>query len=86
MEAQGVYANNRQATLKDFVRTCGDKVDTTPFVKLFDAWDNWETGVPSIEETAALAEGIAEAARKLRDVLGPDESEAAFSSWPPRTI
>ena len=86
VESQGIYANNRHKTLEDFVRVCGDKIDVTPFQKLFAAWDCWENGVPAFEETRKWAEGVAAATRTLRDVFGPNESEEAFTNWPPRSI
>jgi len=86
IQAQGIYANHRTQCLKDFTRTCGHIVDVKPFTRLFETWETWEQGVPVIEEIATLCDGIAEAARRLHDALGPDESEAAFTGWPPRTI
>jgi len=86
IEANGIYANHRTQCLNDFRRTCGHLVDVTPFEKLFAAWDAWEKGVPSVEETTTWCEGVAAAARTLHDALGPSESEAAFTGWPPRTI
>ena len=86
IEAQGIYANHRTQCLNDFVRTCGRLVDVTPFEKLFAAWEHWEEGAPAIDEIVGWCDGVAKAARILRDTLGPDESEAAFTGWPPRTI
>jgi hypothetical protein len=85
IEAQGIYANHRTKCLEDFKRTCGEMVDVTPFDKLFEAWERWEDGVPTVEEIAGWCDGVAAAARALRDVLGPDETED-FTGWPPRTI
>ncbi len=86
IEAQGIYANHRTQCIEDFSRTCGDICDTTPFEKLFDAWERWESGAPEIGEVVAWCRGIAVETPKLRDALGPDESEEEFSGWPPRTI
>ena len=85
IQAQGIYANHRTQCLDDFTRTCGELVDVTPFEKLFDAWDAWEDGAPNVDEIAAWCDGVAAAARTLRDALGPDETED-FTGWPPRTI
>jgi hypothetical protein len=85
IEAQGIYANHRTQCLNDFKRTCGELVDPTPFENLFEAWDVWEDGVPSVGEMAAWCDDVASAARTLRDALGPDEEED-FTGWPPRTI
>ncbi len=86
IEAQGIYANHRTQCIDDFVRTCSSIVDTTPFEKLFDAWDKWESGAPRVDEVAAWCKAVAAEVPKLRDALGPDESEDAFSGWAPRTI
>ena len=86
IEAQGIYANHRDQCLNDFTRTCGKIVDVAPFEKLFDAWAGWEKGAPSVADIAAWSEGVLTGARTLRDTLGPDESEASFTGWPPRTI
>lgn len=86
IEAQGIYGNHRQQCIDDFVRTCAAIVDTRPFVKLFEAWDRWEAGTPPLEEIAAWCRGVAAEVPKLRDALGPDESEEAFTGWAPRTI
>lgn len=86
LEAQGIYANHRKQCLDDFVRTCGEIVDTRPFVMLFDAWDQWESGTPSLDQIADWCQGVAAEVPKLRETLGPDESEDAFTGWAPRTI
>jgi len=86
IEAQGIYANHRTQCLDDFRRTCGSFVDTTPFERLFAAWEHWEEGVPTVEEIVGWCDGVAKAARALHDRLGPVESEAAFTGWPPRAI
>ena len=86
IQSQGIYANQRTTCLHDFKRTCAEITDMEPFDKLFDAWDSWAEGVPSIEETASWCGDIAVAARQLRDALGPDESEEGFTGWPSRTI
>jgi hypothetical protein len=86
IEAQGIYANHRTQCIDDFVRTCGDIVDIAPFERIFEAWDTWESGAPTTDETAALCRAVAAEVPKLRDTLGPDESEDEFSGWPPRTI
>jgi hypothetical protein len=83
--AQGIYANHRTQCLEDFKRTCGAWVDMAPFEGLFAAWENWEQDPPAVATTAAWVEGVAKAARQLRDALGPDEAET-FTNWPPRTI
>ncbi|HQE62887.1 MAG TPA: hypothetical protein PLV10_11485, partial [Candidatus Latescibacteria bacterium] len=85
IEAQGVYANHRDQCLNDFRRLCATICDVTPFERLFDAWDKWETGTPSVAELAPLCEGVAAAARKLTDALGAS-GEEEFTGWPPRTI
>jgi hypothetical protein len=85
IEAQGIYANHRTQCLEDFRRTCGDWVDVEPFEKLFEAWEAWEEGPPTIEEMAGWCEGVAKAAVILQDRLGADDSEE-FTGWPPRTI
>jgi len=85
IEAQGIYANHRRQCLEDFKRTCGEMLDVTPFQELFEAWERWEEGVPTVEQIAAWCDGIASGARTLRDNLGPDETED-FTGWPPRTI
>jgi hypothetical protein len=86
IQAQGIYANHRMQCLDDFLRTCGDIVDTTPFEKLFDAWDRWETGTPPLHEIASWCQRVAAEVPKLLDVLGLHESEDEFTGWPPRTI
>ena len=86
LEGQGMYANHRAQCLDDFSRTCGNIVDTTPFEKLFEAWDRWETGTPPIEEIVSWCQGVAAAVPKLRDALGPHEAEDELAGWPPRTI
>ncbi len=86
IEAQGIYANHRTQCLDDFLRTCGDRVDTTPFEKLFDAWDRWETGTPRLDEIVSWCQGVAAGVPKLRDALGLHESGEEFTGWPPRTI
>jgi len=85
IEAQGIYGNHRTQCLEDFKRACGEMVDVTPFDRLFEAWEGWESGPPTVEEIAAWCDGVAAAARTLRDALGPDETED-FTGWPPRTI
>jgi hypothetical protein len=85
IEAQGIYANHRTQCLEDFKRTCGKIVDVTPFEDLFEAWERWEDGAPTVEEIAGWCDGVAAAARTLRDALGPGETED-FTGWPPRTI
>jgi len=85
IQSQGIYANHRTQCLKDFERTCGGLVDTQPFERLFASWGAWETGVPSVNETAAWCDGVAKAARVICDRLGPDQTEE-FTGWPPRTI
>lgn len=85
--SQGIYANHRDQCLQDFVRTCSDQCDTKLFEDVFDAWARWEDGyTPPLEQSIAWADALAVETRKLRDALGPDESEDAFASWPPRTI
>ena len=86
IQSQGIYANHRDQCLEDFKRTCRHLVDVAPFEVLFEAWVSWEDGVPTIEEQAALCEGIAKGARQLRATLGPDESDEDFDSWPPPSI
>ncbi len=85
IEAQGIYANHRTQCLNDFKRTCRGWVDVTPFEKLFEAWEHWEQGVPTVEDVGNWCEGAAAATRILRGRLGPDEAED-FTDWPPRTI
>jgi len=85
IEAQGIYANHRTQCLNDFRRTCGHIVDTTPFDRLFAAWEAWDEGAPSVEETTMWIDGVAAEAKKLREALGPGEGEE-FTDWPPRTI
>jgi hypothetical protein len=85
IEAQGINANHRDQCLSDFGRTCGHLVDVAPFESLFAAWGRWEQGAPSVEDMAGWCDGVAVAARKLVDALGPAEQET-FSGWPPRTI
>ena len=85
IEAQGIYANHRTQCLSDFKRTCGEWADVTPFERLFEAWEMWEQGSPSVEQVASWCDGVAGAARVLRDHLGPQEQED-FTGWPPRTI
>lgn len=85
--SQGVYANHRDQCLADFVRLCADHCDTSVFEELFAAWERWEEPyTPPLEQTIAWCDQLAVETRKLRDALGPDESEAAYASWPPRTI
>ena len=85
--SQGVYGNHRTQCLDDFHRICAGIVDMEPFDRLFAAWDAWETGVtPPLADTIRWCDQLARETRKLRDALGPDESEAAYASWPPRTI
>ena len=85
--SQGIYANHRTQCLDDFRKTCGDIVEMTPFEKMFDAWDRWEEDdLPSLEEMISWCDSLAVETRKLHDALGPDESEEAFASWPPRSI
>ncbi|OQB40090.1 MAG: hypothetical protein BWY06_01338 [Candidatus Latescibacteria bacterium ADurb.Bin168] len=86
IQAQGVYANQRTQCLNDFKRLCGGYVDVKPFQRLFDTWETWDTGVPDVAELTELCDALVVETRKLRDALGPDESEAAFTNWPPRTI
>ncbi len=86
IQSQGIYANHRTQCLNDFRRTCGDMVDVTPFESLFDAWERWEQGAPSVEQTTEWIHGVTLAARQLRDALGPNESEEEFTGWPPRSI
>ncbi len=86
VQSQGVYANERSATLAEFRERCGSFLDTAPFEKLFEAWDAWETAVPNIDEIAAWCRQMADETRVLREHFGPDESEDAFTNWPPRSI
>jgi GxGYxYP putative glycoside hydrolase C-terminal domain/GxGYxYP_N second domain/GxGYxYP_N 1st domain/GxGYxYP third domain len=85
IESQGIYANHRTQCLNDFMRLCGEWVDTEPFEELFAAWDAWEDGAPAVETIVGWCDALAAAARVLRDQLGPDETED-FEGWPPRTI
>ena len=85
IEARGIYGNHRTQCLNDFRRICGDIVDTTPFDRLFAAWENWDDGAPSVEEITDWIDGVAAEAKKLRDAFGPGEGEK-FTNWPPRTI
>ena len=84
--SQGTYANHRTQCLEDFRRLCGNQIDMAPFDGIFDAWEHWESGAPSVETMTEWCQKIANEARKLRDMYGPEESEAAFANWPPRTI
>jgi hypothetical protein len=86
VEVHGIYANHWQQCRRDFQRTCGHIVDTKVFEALFDAWAAWERETPALEQTVAWCDALAAATRQLHDTLGPGESEAAFDSWPPRTI
>jgi len=81
----GIYANHRVQCLDDFRRLLADDIDMIPFEELFRAWDRWEDGPPSVRAVAGWCDGLAKAARSLRDRLGPDETEE-FTGWPPRTI
>ena len=85
VEAQGIYANHRTQCLRDLQRTCGAWLDTTPFERLFAAWEAWESGVPTVEALAGWCAGAAEAAARLRQRLGPHPGEQ-FTAWPPPTI
>lgn len=85
IEAQGIYANHRTQCLDDFKRTCGHIVDTAPFETLFATWETWEQATPDLTTTTKAIEGVAAAAGKLREALGPDETET-FTNWPPKTI
>ena len=85
LEAQGIYANQRNQCLTDFVHTCGGIVDVTPFQAVFDAWEHWEEGVPSVEAMAKWFGQIGKEAAKLRAAFGADDAEE-FSGWPPPTI
>ena len=84
--SQGIYANHRTQCLEDFRQLCGEDIDMTPFDGLFTAWENWENGAPDAETVLGWCRALAPAARSLRDMFGPEESEAAFTNWPPRTI
>jgi hypothetical protein len=86
IQSQGVYANHRTQCLNDFKRLCGHIVDVKPFERLFETWGTWEDGVPTLSELVSLCDSLVTETRKLRDALGPEESEAAFTGWPPRTI
>jgi len=79
--SQGIYANSKDQCLKEFKRICGHLVDTSPFEKLFEAWDKWEEGVPSIEEITPLCDAIALQTRMLVEKLGPRKGEK-FIDWP----
>jgi hypothetical protein len=72
--------------LDDFVRTCGNIADVSVIKELFAAWDEWENGTPPLETIVGWCDGLAAATRELHDALGPNESEAAYESWPPRSI
>ncbi|MDP6125160.1 MAG: hypothetical protein QGH20_05325, partial [Candidatus Latescibacteria bacterium] len=86
IETQGIYANHRTQCLDDFVRTCGNIADVSVIKELFAAWDEWENGTPPLETIVGWCDGLAAATRELHDALGPNESEAAYESWPPRSI
>ena len=86
LEAQGVYANHRDQCMEDFKRLCGGVVDTAPFEAVFDAWENWDAGAPSVEQMAEWCRAVAKEAGTLVDTYGPEESEEDFTGWPPRTI
>ncbi len=86
VSTHGIYANHRGQCIDDFVRLCADACDVAPFVAIFDAWDRWEEPyTPPLEQTIRWCDEVAAETQKLRDALGPDETEA-FASWPPRTI
>lgn len=85
--SNGIYANHRKQCIADFVRACGHIVDTKPFEDMFAAWDRWEEPyTPPLDQSIRWCDALARETRKLREALGPDESEEAFATWPPRTI
>ena len=86
IEANGIYANHRTQCLEDFRSLCADVVDMEPFDAVFDAWERWEDGPPTISEMAHWFAAIADSAGVLPKRFGPDESEEEFTNWPPRTI
>lgn len=84
--AKGIYANHRTQCIRDFVQRCGDIVDTKPFEEVFAAWDRWEEETPELRTVIGWCDALARQTRNLRDALGPNESEAAFTGWLPRTV
>lgn len=85
LEAQGIYANQRDQCLMDFCRTCGSVTDPAPFNDLFAAWQEWEKQTPALEQILGWCLAIDQAAHRLVDQFGPEENET-FTGWPPRTI
>ncbi len=85
IEAQGIYANHRVQCLDDFRRTCDGIVDVAPFENFSAAWETWDDGAPSLDDTTAWIDGVAAETKKLRAALGPKDGEA-FTNWPPKTI
>ena len=85
LEAQGIYANQRDRCLADFVRSCRTLTDPAPFEALFAAWQNWETRTPPLEQTIAWCQALEQAGRDLADRFGTSADET-FTGWPPRTI
>jgi hypothetical protein len=85
--SKGIYANHRDQCLRDFLETCSEHCDTSVFEEVFEAWARWEEPyTPAFAQTVEFCDRLSVETRKLRDTIGPDESEESFASWPPRSI
>ncbi len=82
LEANGIYANNRQKCLEDFCNTCSDVVNPEMFKEMFSAWDNWESDTPSISKIVDWCLFTKDAAKTLNKSFG----ESGEIAWPPKTI
>jgi hypothetical protein len=85
LEARGIYANHRTQCLDDFKQSCGLLIDADLFDRIFEAWEGWEKGTPSLSDLKAWCQELEKAVAILDDHLGARDGET-FTGWPPRTI
>lgn len=82
LEANGIYANERNDTFRQLREICGAK-NTSVFDEMNAAWSDWPNGTPNIETTVLWCDRVRDAAKAFSDKYG-DSGE--FHGWPPKSI